>query len=181
MKLNILSMAYISICSALLCVSAFIVIPIPIIMLPFTMQFLVVVLTALILKPFYALMAQLIYILLGVIGFPVFSGGQGGLGVIFSPSGGFIIGFAVASFIISIMKGNNENILRYIIVTVFVGIPIIYSFGTAFYMVYTGSDFFTSIVSITSVFIIADIIKCICASFIAIALKKALKKQIKIF
>ena len=169
-------MAQIAVCSAILCVSAFIVIPIPIVMIPFTLQLLAVVLTALILKPFYALAAQLIYTFLGIIGLPVFSGGQGGLGVIFSPTGGFIIGFVFASFIISFIKGKNENILRYIFVTTLVGIPIVYGLGIGFYMMYTGADILSAIVSIASAFIVADIIKCICASFIAIALRRALKR-----
>lgn len=175
-KLNILSMAQIAVCSALLCVSAFIVVPVPIISVPFTLQVLVVVMTALILKPSEALTAQFIYTLLGVIGLPVFSGGQGGIGVIFSPTGGFIIGFIFASFIISFIKGKNENILRYIIVTTLVGIPIIYSFGVGFYMMFTGADVFTAIASVASVFIAVDIIKCVAASFIAIAVRKALKR-----
>ena len=175
-KFNIISMAQIAVCSALLCVSAFMVVPVPIISVPFTLQVLVVVMTALILKPLYALTAQLIYTLLGIIGLPVFSGGQGGIGVIFSPTGGFIIGFLFASVVISLLKGKSESVIRYIIVTVLVGIPTVYIFGIAVYMIYTGADVFTAITTVASVFVIVDLIKCVCASFIAVAVQKALKR-----
>ena len=72
-KLTILAMSQIAVCAALLCVSAYISIPLPFIPVPFTMQVLMVVLVALILKPVYALIAQVLYTLLGVVGLPVYT------------------------------------------------------------------------------------------------------------
>lgn len=107
-KTNLLAMAQIAVCAALLCVSAFITIPIPFLPVPFTMQVLAVLLVALLLKPTHSLAAALIYTLLGIVGLPVFSGGKGGFGVILSPTGGFIIGFLFAAFFVSLAKGKPE-------------------------------------------------------------------------
>lgn len=175
-QLTAVSMAQIAVCAALVCVSAFISIPIPIIPVPFTLQVLMVMLIALILKPVYALAAQVLYTLLGLVGLPVFSGGKSGFGAIISPTGGFIIGFIAAVFLVSLLKGKKPNILRYILVSVFVGLPVMYIFGIAMYMLYLGKDLWTAIVSLTSVFFLVDIAKCVIASVFAFLLSYPLKK-----
>lgn len=175
-RLTILAMSQIAVCAAMLCVSAYITIPIPFIPVPFTMQVLMVLLTALLLKPPYALTTQVIYTLLGIVGLPVFSGGKSGFGTILSPTGGFILGFILAAFFVSLLKGKNESILRFILITIFVGIPCIYIPGIAFYMIYANADLITALTALTSVFILVDIAKCVIASILALLIRKALLK-----
>ncbi len=100
-----------------------------------------------------------------------------------SPTGGFIIGFVLAAFFVSLLKGvlgrklgGKLTVVRYIIVTVIIGIPVMYIPGIALYMVYTGADLVSAIVTLTSVFILLDIAKCVIASLIAVPLNKALAK-----
>ncbi len=181
-KLTTLAMVQIALCSALICVSAQLAIPLPI-GVPFTLQVLMVMLTALILKPLYSVISLLLYVLLGVVGLPVFSGAKSGIGTILSPTGGFIIGFVLAAFLVSLLKGvlgrklgGKLTVVRYIIVTVIIGIPVMYIPGIALYMVYTGADLVSAIVTLTSVFILLDIAKCVIASLIAVPLNKALAK-----
>lgn len=172
-KINIFSLTEIAICASLLCVSAYIVIPLPLV--PITLQLFAVVLIALLLKPSHTFICISLYILLGIVGLPVFSGGKSGFGALLSPTGGFIIGFLVGAFLISLFKGNN--ISRYIIVSVVCGLIPIYIFGLGFFMIFTDSDFLTAITSVGAVFILIDIAKCVFASIIAVALKKALLKS----
>ena len=181
-KLTTLAMVQIALCTALICVSAQLAIPLPI-GVPFTLQVLMVMLTALILKPLYSVISLLLYVLLGVVGLPVFSGAKSGIGTILSPTGGFIIGFVLAAFFVSLLKGvlgrkldGKLTVVRYIIVTVIIGIPVMYIPGIALYMVYTGADLVSAIVTLTSVFILLDIAKCVIASLIAVPLNKALAK-----
>lgn len=175
-KLTIQSMTQTAVCTSVLCVSAYITIPLPFIPVAFTLQVLAVVLVALLLKPAYALIAQTLYTLLGIIGLPVFSGGKGGLGVLFSPTGGFIIGFIVASFLISLLKGKKESLVRYILVSVVIGVPAIYIFGIVFYMFYSSSYLMKVITEMTSFFAAIDVVKCVIGSLLAITLRKALAK-----
>ena len=138
-----------------------------------------VILIALILRPLYALIAQSLYTLLGIIGLPVFSGGKSGVGTILSPTGGFIIGFILAAFLVSLLKGSGEGkfgLVRYILAAVLVGIPAIYLPGIALFMVYTQADLWKAIVTLTSVFILIDLAKCVIAALAAVPLNKALKK-----
>ena len=108
---------------------------------------------------------------------------KSGIGTILSPTGGFIIGFVLAAFFVSLLKGvlgrklgGKLTVVRYIIVTVIIGIPVMYIPGIALYMVYTGADLVSAIVTLTSVFILLDIAKCVIASLIAVPLNKALAK-----
>lgn len=176
-KSDVLSMVEISLCSAILCICAYITIPLPFLPVPITLQLFAVILTSLLFKPTHAFTAQLIYTFLGLVGLPVFSGGRSGIGTILSPTGGFIIGFLIVSFLISLCKGKKESLTRYIITSIFIGIPIIYIFGISFFMIYTNADFISAFSQIVSIFIIIDIIKCILASITAITLGKTLKKS----
>lgn len=94
---KILVLTKTSLCVALLCVSAFIVIPIPFTPIMITAQTLVVTLIALLLKPSQSAAAVGVYLLLGICGIPVFSGGTAGIGQLLGPTGGFLWGFLAAA------------------------------------------------------------------------------------
>ncbi len=177
-RLTTLAMVQIALCTALMCVAAQITIPLPI-GVPFTLQVMMVILIALILKPLYALIAQSLYTLLGIIGLPVFAVGKSGIGTILAPTGGFIIGFIIAAFVVSLLKGSGKGksgVVRYLLVSILAGIPCIYIPGIALYMVYVQADLWSDVVTLTSVFILIDIAKCVIASLIAIPLNKALSR-----
>ncbi len=86
----------VALCSALMCVSAMISLPafVPVTLQTFTLYFVLFAFGGLV--GFYT--ANL-YILIGVLGLPVFSNFRGGAGELFSPSGGFIIGFSLAALV----------------------------------------------------------------------------------
>ncbi len=87
----------IGIFTALTAVGAFISIPIgPV---PITLQSFFVLLSGIILGSKKAMFSQITYLLLGLIGFPIFSGFSGGLQHIFKPSFGFIIGYVAAAYV----------------------------------------------------------------------------------
>ena len=65
---------------------------------PFTMATLFVILSGMLLGPRRGLAAVGLYLLLGLIGLPVFSGGSAGLQVMAGPTGGFLAGYALAAF-----------------------------------------------------------------------------------
>ena len=86
------SIARCGICVALLACSAWITVPLgPV---PFTMQALVLALLPQIMTTRDAFVTVALYLLLGAAGVPVFSGFQGGLGVLLGPTGGYLLGFA---------------------------------------------------------------------------------------
>ena len=87
---------YCGLFTALIAVGAFIKIPIPVV--PFTLQYLFTMLAGLLLGSRLGTVSVLSYMLLGLAGLPIFSEG-GGLWYVFKPSFGYIIGFAVGTFV----------------------------------------------------------------------------------
>lgn len=80
------------VCMALLAVSAWITVPLgPV---PFTMQTFVLALLPQVMRARDAVFTVVVYLLLGAVGVPVFSGFQGGVGVLLGPTGGYLLGFA---------------------------------------------------------------------------------------
>ncbi len=110
--------------------------------LPITLQTFFVFMAGLMLEPRYALFSQLIYMAVGLLGLPVFSGG-GGIGYVLQPSFGFILGFCVSSAAISVFfrkaivkyNGIKEKKLRFWMRAVFgmlLSIFSLYLFGVAY-------------------------------------------------
>ena len=86
------SIARCGVCIALLAVSAWVTVPLgPV---PFTLQTFALALIPQVMGPRDAFFTVVVYLLLGAAGVPVFSGFQGGLGVILGPTGGYLLGFA---------------------------------------------------------------------------------------
>lgn len=80
---------------ALLAASAWITVPLgPV---PFTMQTFVLALLPQVVSTRDAVFTVVVYLLLGAVGVPVFSGFQGGLGVLMGPTGGYLLGFAAGT------------------------------------------------------------------------------------
>ena len=81
-------------------------------MIPLTLQTLAVGLLASILPLRYSLQTILVYLLLGFIGLPVFANFKGGLGVLFSNTGGYLLGFLVYVMIVGSMAAKKQTFIR---------------------------------------------------------------------
>lgn len=164
----------ISLCVALLCISSYIVIPLPFSLASITAQTIIINLIGLIMLPKEAFITMFTFILLGACGLPVFSGGTGGIGRLFGPTGGYLLGYLTAAVVISILKGKEVNIKRYLFVTMVVGIPIIYLCGLTTMKIYMKGNLIQLLTASVFPFIPGDILKCILGSYIAVVLNKRL-------
>ncbi|EKQ56917.1 MULTISPECIES: biotin transporter BioY [unclassified Clostridium] len=163
-----------SICISLLCVSAYISFPLPFTPAMVTALTIMVNLIGLVLTPKQSAIVMGVYILLGICGVPVFVGGTAGLGKIFGPTGGFILGFLVAAPVISLLKGKSNDIRKYLMLTILVGMPIIYICGVFTMRLYLKNDIASTLMSAVVPFIFGDILKCIVSSVLAIKLTQTL-------
>lgn len=111
-----------------------------------------------------------IYIILGAVGLPVFSGFQGGFQVVAGPTGGFIVGYLVMTLVICLLKGKIKLVFTYCIGTI-----ALYAVGTAWYMVYTGAGVISAMVACVAPFLAVDAIKIALACGLVPKLKIALK------
>lgn len=112
------------------------------------------------------------WLLLGLCGVPVFSGGSAGPGKLLGPSGGYYIGFLVVAFLISLFCRKWKNVAFQTAFLIVVGIPVIYAFGAGWMKHVTGQPWGAVIVQSIIPFIPLDIVKCVAA----VALGKALKR-----
>lgn len=174
---KLMELTKVSLCVALLCVSAFIVIPIPFTPVMITGQTLIVNLVALVLRPAQSAAAIAVYLLLGVCGIPVFSGGTAGLGHLLGPTGGFFFGFLAAAPLISWLKGKNNRLHRYLIATIAVGLPVIDLLGAAYFSIVQHVGIGAALMGAVVPFLVGDVCKCAAAALIAVPLNKALVRQ----
>lgn len=163
--------------ASLLSISSYITIPLPFTSVGLTAQTLVINLIALLLRPAQAVFTTLVWIFLGVCGIPVFSGGQGGIQVLAGPTGGYILGFLIAVYLISLLKGKAFLLKRYCLVTILAGIPCIYLFGALFLYFQTNITLKALFLTTILPYIPLDIVKCMAASAIAIPLQRAIQKM----
>lgn len=116
---------------ALIAAGAFMKIPIPVV--PLTLQYLFTMLAGLLLGGRLGFIAVGVYILLGLAGLPIFAQG-GGIGYIFQPSFGYIIGFAVGAFVTGVIAhGKSRPGYGRLLAASFTGLGIVYLFGLAYY------------------------------------------------
>lgn len=162
--------------TALLCISAYIVIPLPFTPVSLTAQTLMVNLIALLLTPQQAAFTMGAYILLGLAGLPVFSGAMGGPGKLFGPTGGYIMSWIPAVILMSQLKGKHYCFRRYLLVTILIGMPVIYLFGTAYMNLLTGMGWSASLTAAVIPFIPLDLFKCAAAVLIAKPVQIALSQ-----
>jgi len=77
---------------------------------PITLQTLWVYLAGVVLGPLWAGVAFTLYLLAGLVGLPVFAGGNAGLGVVLGPTGGFLIGFPLAAMTIGAVAHGFDGL-----------------------------------------------------------------------
>ena len=102
-------MVFASLFAALTAAGAYIQIPIPFSPVPVTLQVFFVLLAGSMLKSKWGGLSMIVYTLLGISGLPVFAGGSSGMGVLLGPTGGYIIGFILAAYIIGKLSEKVEN------------------------------------------------------------------------
>jgi biotin transport system substrate-specific component len=104
--------ARVSLFAALIAVGAFIAIPFlgPV---PFTLQPLMVLLAGMVLGPRLGALAVIVYLGLGLVA-PVYAGGQAGVGVLIGPTGGYLVGFVAAAWVVgTVARTGAPSIARF--------------------------------------------------------------------
>lgn len=130
MKIKTRDLILVAMFTALTIIGAFIKIPIgPV---PITLQFLFTALAGVLLGSKLGALSQLVYVILGLIGVPVFTSG-GGISYIFKPTFGYLIGFTLAAYIIGKISENAKKIstMRLFIASL-IGVMIIYAIGVPY-------------------------------------------------
>lgn len=130
--------------AAVISATAYVSIPIPLSPVPFTLQVLFVFLAGLLLGPVWGPISMVLYLTAGAIGVPVFAGGQGGLGVLAGYTGGYLLAYPVAAFVIGLfvhrapsladatdtpVRDPGEASLPVLVVSLSAGLLLVYGIG----------------------------------------------------
>lgn len=166
----------IALLATLMCVAAFIYIPLA---LPITLQTLVLFFGLYFLGGKSSSISVLIYICIGALGIPVFSGFSGGLGVLLGARGGYIFGMLISTLVFWLLEvwlcGKKYNT----VLSTAVSLIIIYIVGTLWYsFVYlSGRGSFGYVLSVCVLpFVFPDVVKAVIAYYLAKRMKD-LKKH----
>ena len=173
-KTSIKGIVYAALFGALTAAGAYIVIPLP--PVPITAQTFFVNLAAILLGGPMGALSQLVYILLGIVGMPVFNGGKAGIGILFGPTGGYLLSFIIAAFVIGLISRVKKSAgIFWNIFAMSIGMLIIYSIGSL-QLAYVAKITFRKALAIGVLpFIPGDIIKILLAAIIASRLKDRIK------
>ena len=179
-KLSIM-LIFVPLFAALIAVSGFIAFPLPGTPVPIVLQNMMPILASGLLGGLYGTASTALFLIAGLLGLPVFSGGRGGLAHLLGPTGGFLIGYlAAAAFLIiffrkpgakdltlvSSGKNNSIKLINYlkIIAASFSGFALIYVFGIARFMQLTNRGLFESLSLACIPYLPGDFIKMILVS-----------------
>jgi len=171
--MNIKRMTRISLFASILAISVYLVPPfqIPVIEISFTLQTMVIVLIGFLLTPLEAFLSVLIYILIGAVGLPVFSGARGGFSVIFGPSGGFLILFPFVSLGISLFKSDQKRTGYHLLVAFIISVPMLYLLANVYLSFVLEMNYWISLLSLLPL-VPFDMIKILLAYFIYLKIPK---------
>jgi len=164
--------------AALIAICSWISIPTTV---PFTLQTFGVFIAVGLLGGKRGTLAVLVYILLGAVGIPVFSGFKGGVGALFGPTGGYIIGFLASALIIWLITHLWGSRTVTLAIAMLIGLLACYTLGTVWFMVvYARTNGPISLAATLSAcvfpFIIPDLVKIA----VALLLTKRLKPHLKL-
>ena len=176
-KTKTLDMVYIGLMACLMAICSWISIPT---VVPFTLQTMGVFLAVGLLGGKRGSLAVLVYILLGAVGLPVFSGFKGGIGALLGTPGGYIVGFLASARVMWAMEKAFGKAKWVLPVSMVLGLIACYAIGTAWFMVVYARN--TGAVGMMTVlgwcvfpFVIPDLLKIGLALFLTKALKRFVK------
>jgi biotin transport system substrate-specific component len=158
--------------AALTAVSAWVTIPLPFV--PITLQTFFVMLSGVVLGPYFGALSMAVYLLLGFIGLPVFAGGQSGLGTLVGPTGGYLIGFILCPIVAGVIVHTRKDpgLVMYGL-AMLAGDAVVFAFGAIQLSVVLHMPLDRAIVIGLLPFIPGDVLKIIVASFVARRLKSS--------
>lgn len=119
-------------------------------------------------------LALCVYLILGALGLPVFSGMRGGVGVLFGPTGGYLLAFVLITFVCSFLrKVMGPSVKRDIIFSALM-LAIAYVFGSLWLAVVGSMDLAAAFAAGCLPFVIPDCVKCALSIGLAQAVRRAL-------
>ena len=164
---------FIGIFAAAMVIVAQITIPLPG-GVPMTLQTFIVPLAGAVLGSKKGAIAAVVYILLGAVGLPVFSGFRGGIGVIAGPTGGFVLSYPIMALVVGLWGGKR----LWLILCLIAGVVINLGMGMVQFAFVTGNDLQTAFFAAVAPFVLIEAGKMIIVYFFAVRVLRLLSHML---
>ena len=161
---------------AIMCILGPIIIPLPFSPVPISITQVGLYLSIYFLGYKLATYSTLIYILMGLIGLPVFSGYSGGLQKLTSPTGGYLIGFIFLTFVSGFFIEKYSSNLCLTILGYTLGNLLCYNLGSIWLSYSTNISIKTAFIIGVIPYVLADIFKVVISILIGTRLKRIIKQ-----
>ena len=171
-KITTYQMAVTAVMAAVLCVLGPLTVPIGAI--PISLANFVICLTAWLLGPKFGTLSVVIYLAIGLIGVPVFSGYGAGLAKVAGPTGGYLVGYLLLAFIggLFIEKSNGQPVVS--AVGLVLGDAACYVLGTAWFVFQMQCELGYALAVCVYPFIVLDLAKIVVSCVVGALLRKRL-------
>jgi len=166
-----------SLMAALTAAGAYIAVPIgPV---PITLATLFVLLSGLLLGSRWGLISMALYLFIGAMGIPVFSGGRGGLAHFFGPTGGYLLGYVLSAWVTGLVSEQSRQSPALQILAVLLGSIAIYSIGVPWLKMTTNLSWTRALIVGMLPFLIGDTVKAAAAFLLARSTRPVLARQMR--
>lgn len=158
--------------TALMCICGPLSIPIgPV---PVSLTNLVLYFAIMILDTKKTFISYIVYLLIGIIGLPVFSGFQGGIGKIAGPTGGYLVGFLLMIIVGGIIMEKTKANIVFTIIGMILGTVVCYAFGTGWFVYLMKTTVSAALSLCVWPFIPFDLVKIVVAVIVGKNIRKRL-------
>ena len=175
--LGIRQMAMIGVMTAVTCIAAPFSIPIPVSPVPLSLTTFILYLSVYILGTRNAFISYVIYLLLGMVGLPVFNGFSGGVQKLVGPTGGYLIGYLFLVFFTGLFVEKFPNKIPMYFVGGIIGIIVCYALGTVWFVLQYKVGFLEALTMCVFPYIPMDLVKLVAAVIIGSQVRKILIRQ----
>ncbi len=182
-----IQMAEIALMGAVLCVVSPFAVPVPASPVPLSLATFAVYLAAVLLGAKRGAVSVLVYLLLGMVGLPVFSGFSGGIGVLLGPTGGYLMGYVPCALVVGRLAeekcfgrllGSGKRFLKNTFAMA-LGTLVCYVFGTAWFLFVMKGSYTVSQALLVCVvpYLAFDLMKILAAAAVAEPVKRILRNR----
>ena len=175
---NSRDMTHTALMVVLLTVCAWVTIPAPV---PFTLQTFGVFCALTLLGARKGATAIGVYLAMGFVGLPVFSGFSGGIGVLLGPTGGYLTGYLVCAIIVGWLTGKKKlrQQFAWTCFSMALGTLACYAVGTVWFLVVMQGTYnlVQAILVCVVPYLMADGIKILVAAAVAVPIRKIVRRM----
>jgi biotin transport system substrate-specific component len=173
MKTKTTELTVAALLTALMCILSQIAVPVPFAAIVLSLGTVGINLAGALQKPRAAFLSIFAYVMLGIVGLPVFAGMRSGIGTVLGPTGGFIIAYPIAALLISFIADRAKSrSFALLIGGMLAGMVLLYIIGTLWYMIYAKTTVFAAFAAVGAPFIIPDFIKVVASAAVSVAILK---------